>query len=63
MQLRLRTGLNLPQYAARGGQFTAAQRAFMRQCVTHGYAVWQDDTFALTPQGLVVQNAILEELI
>lgn len=63
MQLRLRTGLNLPQYAARGGQLTAAQRAFMRQCVAHGYAVWQDDTFALTPQGLVVQNAILEELI
>ena len=63
MQLRLRTGLNLPQYAARGGQLTAAQRAFMRQCVAHGYAVWQDDTFALTPEGLVVQNAILEELI
>ena len=49
--------------AARGGQLTAAQRAFMRQCVAHGYAVWQDDTFALTPEGLVVQNAILEKLI
>ena len=49
--------------AARGGQLTATQRAFMRQCVAHGYAVWKDDTFALTPEGLVVQNAILEELI
>ena len=43
--------------------FTAAQQAFMRQCVTHGYAVWEGSSFRLTPAGMVVQNAILEELI
>ena len=43
--------------------FTAAQQAFMRQCVTHGYAVWEGSSFRLTPAGMVVQNAILTELI
>ena len=36
MQLRLVSGLNIPAYECRGGRFTAAQRAFMRQCVGHG---------------------------
>ena len=35
----------------------------MRQCVTHGYAVWEGSSFRLTPAGMVVQNAILTELI
>ena len=63
MQLRLVSGLNIPAYERRGGQFTAAQRVFMRQCVGHGYAVWDGEVFRLTPAGMVVQNAILEELM
>ena len=63
MQLRLVSGLNIPAYERRGGRFTAAQRVFMRQCVGHGYAVWDGEVFRLTPAGMVVQNAILEELI
>ena len=63
MQLRLTCGLDLEEYARRGGHFTAAQQAFMRQCVTHGYAVWEGSSFRLTPAGMVVQNAILTELI
>ena len=63
MQLRLVSGLHIPAYARRGGRFTAAQRVFMRQCVGHGYAVWDGEVFRLTPAGMVVQNAILEELM
>ena len=63
MQLRLVSGLNIPAYERRGGRFTAAQRVFMRQCVGHGYAVWDGEVFRLTPAGMVVQNAILEELM
>ena len=63
MQLRLTRGLDLEEYARRGGHFTTAQQAFMRQCVTHGYAVWEGNSFRLTPAGMVVQNAILTELI
>ena len=63
MQLRLVSGLNIPAYERRGGRFTAAQRVFMRQCVGHGYAVWDGEVFRLTPAGMVVQNAILAELM
>ncbi|MFR1267063.1 MAG: hypothetical protein ACLSCW_06615 [Gemmiger formicilis] len=63
MRLRLVSGLNIPAYERRGGRFTAAQRVFMRQCVGHGYAVWDGEVFRLTPAGMVVQNAILEELM
>ncbi len=64
MQLRLTSGLRLDEYLARGGQpFTAAQQAFLHQCQAHGYASWDGRTLRLTPAGMVVQNAILEELI
>lgn len=63
MQLRLTSGLSLAEYNRRGGQFTAAQLAFMRQCVQHGYATFDEHTFRLTPAGMVVQNAILTELL
>ena len=52
MQLRLVSGLNIPAYERRGGQFTAAQRVFMRQCVGHGYAVWDGEVFRLPGNGL-----------
>jgi len=64
MQLRLTSGLSLPEYIARGGApFTARQQAFIRQCAAHGYAAFDGTTLRLTPAGMVVQNAILEELL
>ena len=64
MQLRLTKGLRIDEYAAHGGEpFTPAQQAFLRQCEAHGYAAWDGETLRLTPAGMVVQNAILEELI
>lgn len=64
MQLRLTKGLRMDEYAAHGGEpFTPAQQAFLRQCEAHGYAAWDGETLRLTPAGMVVQNAILEELI
>ena len=64
MQLRLCSGLNLTEYAARYGvRFDAGQMAFLRHCAASGYAVLDGDTLRLTPTGMIVQNAILEELI
>ena len=63
MQLRLCSGLNLTEYAARYGvRFDAGQMAFLRHCAASGYAVLDGDTLRLTPSGMIVQNAILEEL-
>ncbi|MDD6319924.1 MAG: radical SAM family heme chaperone HemW [Oscillospiraceae bacterium] len=64
MQLRLRSGLDTDEYAARYGiRFTEEQQDFLRQCVRHGYAEWDEHRLRLTPAGMIVQNAILEELI
>ena len=64
MRLRLRDGLDLSEWKRRyGGQFTASQMAFIRQCVQAGYARFDGNVLALTPAGLIVQNSILEELI
>lgn len=49
MQLRLVSGLDIAEYERRGGRFTAAQWAFMRQCVSHGYATLDGNVFRLTP--------------
>ncbi|MDY4773277.1 MAG: coproporphyrinogen-III oxidase family protein, partial [Gemmiger sp.] len=63
MQLRLRKGLDLAEYARWGGRFTAAQKQFICQCVAHGYAEFDEKTLHLTPAGMVVQNSILTELM
>lgn len=64
MQLRLTRGLDLEEYAARyGARFDAGRMAFIRQCAAHGYARFDGRVLRLTPAGLVVQNAILEELL
>lgn len=64
LQLRLRRGLNLAAYRARGGQdFSARQLTFLHECVRHGYARFDGQTLALTPAGLIVQNSILAELL
>ena len=64
MQLRLRSGLDVDEYAARYGiRFSASQQEFLRQCAEHGYARWDGHRLQLTPAGLIVQNSILQELI
>lgn len=63
MQLRLRRGLSLAKYGRWGGSFTSAQKQFIRQCVAHGYAEFDEETLRLTPAGMVVQNSILTELM
>ena len=63
MQLRLTRGLDLQEYARWGGHFTAPQQAFLRQCEAAGYARFDGGRLQLTPAGMVVQNAILENLL
>lgn len=64
LQLRLRKGLSLSEYAARyGRQFSTRQLAFVQNCVKNGYAEFDGETLALTPAGLIVQNSILAELL
>ena len=64
MQLRLTAGLDWDEYVHRGGTpLDARRKAFLRQCVGHGYAEFDGRTLRLTPAGMVVQNAILEELM
>ena len=64
LQLRLSAGLDLAEYRRRGGPaFTPHQRAFLAHCQQAGYLTLTPDRRTLTPLGMIVQNAILEELI
>ena len=64
LQLRLSSGLDLAEYQRRGGPaFMPHQRAFLAHCQQAGYLTLTPDRLTLTPLGMIVQNAILEELI
>lgn len=64
LRLRLTEGLEIREYIARGARpFTSAQECFLEQCVKHGYARYDKKNLALTPRGMIVQSAILTELI
>ena len=64
LQLRLSSGLDLAEYRRRGGpDFTPRQRAFLAHCQQAGYLTLTPQRLTLTPLGMIVQNAILEELI
>ncbi len=64
LQLRLNRGLDLVRLREQWGHgFDAAQLDFMRKCAQNGLATLENDVFALTPQGMLVQNSILCELI
>ncbi|MBQ7859689.1 MAG: radical SAM family heme chaperone HemW [Faecalibacterium sp.] len=64
LQLRLTKGLSLAEYQQQWGRsFTPAQLAFIRNLAANGYARFDGQTLALTPQGLLVQNTILAELL
>ena len=64
LQLRLASGLDLAKYRRRGGpDFPPRQRAFLAHCQQAGYLTLTPQRLTLTPLGMIVQNAILEELI
>lgn len=64
LQLRLRKGLSLPEYRRRfGRELSPRQLGFVQNCVKAGYALFDGETLALTPAGLIVQNSILAELL
>lgn len=64
LQLRLNKGLDCTAYHTLYGKaFTPAQERFIAQCVAAGYARYDGNTLALTPSGLLMQNAILVELL
>ena len=64
LRLRLAEGLRLSLLKARYGLVLDEGRlAFIRRCVAAGYAVFDGDRLALTPEGMLVQNSILTELL
>lgn len=64
LRLRLAEGLRLSLLRERFGlAFDDSRLAFVRRCVSAGYAVFDGDRLALTPQGMLVQNSILTELL
>ena len=64
LRLRLSEGLRLSLLKERYGlAFDEGRLAFIRRCVAAGYAVFDGDRLALTPEGMLVQNSILTELL
>ena len=64
LRLRLTEGLRLSLLKERYGlAFDEGRLAFIRRCVAAGYAVFDGDRLALTPEGMLVQNSILTELL
>lgn len=63
LQLRLNSGLDLHELSARYGLSLASKMPFLRQCVQHGLAKIEGERVSLTPQGMLVQNAILGQLL
>ncbi|MDD4851287.1 MAG: radical SAM family heme chaperone HemW [Gemmiger sp.] len=64
LQLRLATGLDLAALqAGYGVTLSPRQLNWVVQCTQHGYATFDGRRLCLTPAGMIVQNAILAELI
>ena len=64
MALRTDEGLSQKTLAERfSTAFSAAQLQFLRRCETEGFLQLQDDRVRLTPEGWLLSNAILTELI
>lgn len=64
LRLRLAEGLRLSLLKERYGlAFDEGRLAFIRRCAAAGYAVFDGDRLALTPEGMLVQNSILTELL
>ncbi len=64
LQLRLAKGLNCNNYKQLYGKvFSEKQEKIIAQCVKAGYAKYDGKNLKLTPSGLLIQNAILEQII
>lgn len=64
LQLRLNDGLDLQVLKQKYGlELSAEKLRFAEQCVRGGLAVWKDGRLCLTPRGMLVQNAILCQLL
>ena len=64
LQLRLNEGLDLQTLEQKYGLVLCAQKLqFIEQCVQHELAIWKSGRLCLTPRGMLVQNAILCQLL
>ena len=64
LQLRLRTGLDLGLLRKKFGmEFSPAKLAFLEKCEKNGFLILEQDRVRLLPRGLLVENAILGELL
>ena len=64
LQLRLSSGLSLRALKRKWGRgFTQKQMAFLQTLCSHGLAAFDGDVLRLLPQGMLLQNSILCELI
>lgn len=64
LQLRLATGLSLIRLKKEYNvEFSRKQLQFVEKCVAAGYATMAGDTLHLTPEGMIIQNSILSELL
>lgn len=64
LQLRLKNGLDLSVLKQQYGlEWGADKVRFIEQCVRNGLAVWKNSRLSLTPRGMLVQNAILCQLL
>lgn len=64
LQLRLAKGLSLQKlHRAYGARFSLAQMDFIHTLCRHKLAVFDGDVLRLLPQGMLLQNSILCELI
>ncbi len=64
LRLRLTAGISDREFARRfGTPFSRLYGKKMRPYVEHGFATFQDGTFALTPKGMFVSNYILSDIL
>lgn len=64
LQLRLSAGLSLRALKQGWGRgFSQRQMAFLETLCSHGLAAFDGDVLRLLPQGMLLQNSILCELV
>ena len=63
LSLRLVRGLDPAEHAERSRRPFARYLPFLRRCEAAGYAVQEAGRWRLTPQGFLVSNQIIGELL
>ena len=63
LSLRLTQGLDMAVWAGRFGRPFAPFLPFLERCEAAGYAVREGGRWRLTPQGFLVSNQIIGELL